>query len=40
MKVFAKDERQRNRRMVQAEFKLPAGKEKHTFAYDPVTLAF
>ena len=40
MKVFAKDERQRNRRKVQAQFKLPAGKEKHTFAYDPVTLAF
>jgi hypothetical protein len=40
VKAFARDERQRTRRQVQAKFKLPPGKEKQTFAYDPITLAF
>jgi hypothetical protein len=40
IKKFAQDERRRSRQAVQAQFKLPAGKEKQTYAYDPITLAF
>jgi hypothetical protein len=40
VKKYAQEEWLRSRREVQARFKLPAGKEKQTFAYDPNTLAF
>jgi hypothetical protein len=40
IKKFAQDERRRCLQEVQAQYKLVAGKEKQTYAYDPVALAF
>jgi hypothetical protein len=39
IKTFAQVERRRSRQEVQAQFKLSVGKEKQTYAYDPITLA-
>jgi hypothetical protein len=40
LKKFAREKWRRSREEIQARFKLPPGKEKQTFAYDPITLTF
>jgi hypothetical protein len=40
LKKFAREKWLRSREVIQAQFKLPAGKERQRFAYDPLTLAF